>query len=71
VQGEESGKMSYHLAQIIKNAPIEIDINEMNKWNLGNPAVMALFVEIGFKTLRERVEKMARDYDKKRQLDLI
>jgi DNA polymerase-1 len=70
-QGEDSGKMSYHLAQIIKNTPIDIDIDDMRKWNLGKPEIITLFTEIGFKTLRERVEKMAKQEMKNSQLDLI
>lgn len=71
IQGEESAKLSFKLATIVRDVPIDIDINSADKWDLVSPAVIKLFDDFGFKTLKRRIEDLARKLEKERQGDLF
>ena len=71
VKGEESAKLSYKLATIVKDVPIEIDIDSADKWDLVSPAVLKLFNEYGFKTLRKRIEELGQRIEFEKQGSLF
>lgn len=70
-KGEKMGKISYDLAQIETNAPIEFDLANLDDWSLSRPQISEVFSNIGFKTLKVRVEKMAKEKSKENQLNLL
>jgi 5'-3' exonuclease len=55
--GKESGDISFDLAKIVTDVNFKFDISEMNKWDLGRVEVEKVFDEIGFRTLKSRVQK--------------
>ena len=55
-KGKKSADQSYMLATIVRDVPIEIDFEGMNKWNISGPKVLKLFEEFGFKTLTKRIK---------------
>ncbi|MBN1169068.1 hypothetical protein JXA63_04220 [Candidatus Woesebacteria bacterium] len=56
-EGKESGDVSYDLAKIITDVDFDFDIAKMGEWDLGKPEVEQVFDEIGFRTLKKRVQK--------------
>lgn len=55
--GKESGDISYYLAKIVTDVDFDFDIAKMDKWDLGRAEVEKVFDEIGFRTLKKRVQK--------------
>jgi DNA polymerase-1 len=66
-EGEVSGKMSKHLATIVRDVPVDFDYEKMDKWDIDSPKVLDLFSEYGFKTLTERVKKVGKELDDQKQ----
>jgi DNA polymerase I len=58
MKGKDSGEMSYKLATIDRNVPIEFNFDEMNKWRVDSDRVLGLFEEFGFRTLTRRVKEV-------------
>lgn len=61
VDGKESGDISYKLAKIVTDVPIEFDLSKMNKWKIDSNNVLGLFEEYGFKTLTKRVKEVGKN----------
>jgi DNA polymerase-1 len=57
--GVESAGMSKKLATIIKDAPITFHLADAKNWNIGNPATITYFRQLGFKTLTKRIEQIS------------
>ncbi len=70
-EGKESAYLSYKLATIVRDVPIEVDINESNKWDLVSENVLKLFEEYGFKTLTARIKKLGEQIEKEKQGSLF
>ena len=70
-KGEEKGRLSKKLATIVRDVPIKIDYEAMEKWKVNSPEVLALFAEFGFKTLTERVKTVGKEIDKEKQGELF
>lgn len=71
INGKESAHLSYKLATIVRDVPIEIDIESSDKWDLVSPAVIKLFDNFGFKTLKARIENLGKKIEKERQGSLF
>lgn len=71
LKGEESAKLSYKLATIVRDVPVEIDIESADKWNLVSDNVMKLFEEYGFKTLTARIKALAKKIENEKQGSLF
>ena len=59
------------LATIIRDVPVDINFEGMNKWNISGPKVLKLFEEFGFKTLTERIKKIGKQIEKEKQMTLL
>ncbi len=70
-KGKDSGFLSYKLATIITEVPIEIDFDQMSKWDLDSSEVLQLFSEFGFKTLTERIKRIGKKIDEEKQGNLF
>lgn len=70
-KGKESAEMSHKLATIVKDVPIEFNLEDCSKWKVDSQKVLDLFAEFGFKTLSERVKKVGRDLDQSKQMNLL
>ncbi len=72
VEGERLGQLSKKLATIVRDVPIEIDFDAMNKWKLDSREVIDLFVaEFGFKTLTERIKVVGKQMESEKQEKLF
>ncbi|HKB88088.1 MAG TPA: 5'-3' exonuclease H3TH domain-containing protein [Patescibacteria group bacterium] len=72
ISGKKSAEQSFMLATIVRDVPIEIDFNKMDKWDLGSSKVINLFEEeFGFKTLTVRIKKIGEDIEKEKQGNLF
>ena len=69
--GRQQSKLSKKLATIVKDVPLEIDIDKMSKWDIDSQKVLDLFNEFGFKTLTERVKKVGKELDMEKQMTLL
>lgn len=71
LNGKESAYLSYKLATIVRDVPIEINIESADKWDLISPAVIKLFSDYGFKTLRKRIEELGQRLEAEKQGSLF
>ncbi len=71
VKGEESAKLSYKLATIVRDMSIEIDVDSADKWDLISSQVLNLFQDFGFKTLTARIKKLGEQIEKEKQGSLF
>lgn len=69
--GREDSKLSKKLATIVKDVPLEVNIEDCGKWDVDSEKVMKLFAEFGFKTLTERVKRVGKQLDQENQMKLI
>ncbi len=67
VNGEESANLSFKLATIVRDVPIEFDIESAKNWDLISENVLKLFEEYGFKTLTARLKKLGEQIEKEKQ----
>jgi len=70
-EGKESAIISQRLAEIITDVPVELDIDNSNKWKLDSKNVLNLFSDFGFKTLTKRVKKVGEQIDQEKQGSLF
>lgn len=71
VKGKDDAKLSLRLATIVKDVPLDLDIEACSKWDVDSQAVLDLFSKFGFKTLTERVKKVGREIDQEKQASLF
>ncbi|QQG41770.1 MAG: hypothetical protein HYV90_00430 [Candidatus Woesebacteria bacterium] len=70
--GKKSADQSYFLATIDRNVPIDLDFEEMGKWNISGQKVIKLFgEEFGFKTLTKRVLDVGKKIEEDKQGSLF
>jgi DNA polymerase-1 len=66
-----SAELSYKLATIVRNVPIEVDFEKMDNWSVDSPNVLSLFKEFGFKTLTKRVKEVGKKIEQEKQGSLF
>ena len=71
INGKESAYLSYKLATIVRDVPIEFDIHDADKWDLVSSQVLSLFEDYGFKTLTARIKKLGEQIEKEKQGSLF
>ena len=71
VNGKESAYLSYKLATIVRDVPINIDIKNSDKWDLISDNVLKLFEEYGFKTLTTRIKALGKKIEDEKQGSLF
>ncbi len=69
--GEKAGRLSKKLATIVRDVPVPIDFDAMEKWKVDSQEVLKLFEKFGFKTLTERIKKVGREIDEEKQMTLL
>jgi DNA polymerase-1 len=55
-----SAFQSQKLAQIVKDVKIDFDLTKSAQWQVDSPQINKLFDEFGFRTLKQRVEKVGK-----------
>lgn len=72
IKGKESADLSYKLATIIRDVPLEFKIEEMDDWDLDSKEVIKLFEDVfGFKTLTSRIKKIGEKIEFEKQGSLF
>jgi DNA polymerase-1 len=66
-KGKKSADQSYLLATIVRDVPIDINFESMDKWNIAGPKVLKLFEEFGFKTLTKRIQDVGKKIEEEKQ----
>lgn len=54
--GKDEAMLSLKLATIVRNVPVEVNFEQMRKWQVDSEKVLKLFQDFGFKTLTNRVK---------------
>lgn len=60
IEGKESGEMSLHLAKIVTDMDIDVELDKAKNWQVDSGHVLDLFAEYGFKTLTKRVQEVGK-----------
>jgi DNA polymerase-1 len=71
VKGKDSGELSYELAKIRTDVPIEVDFSDLKKWQVDSPRVLSVFEEFGFKSLAKRVKDLGKTLVSENQKSLF
>ena len=71
VDGKEMGEMSYKLAKIDTDVPIQYDVNKAKDWGIERKEILETFSDIGFRSLSERVKKMRKIKEEQSQMSLV
>jgi len=69
--GTKQARLSKKLATIVRDVPLEINLEDSGKWDLDSQAALLLFNEYGFKTLTERIKKVGKEMDLEKQAVLF
>jgi DNA polymerase I len=70
-KGKNLADQSFMLATIVRDVPIDIDFEAMEKWSISGPNVLKLFEEFGFKTLTKRIQDVGRQIEEEKQMTLL
>lgn len=68
---KDDAKLFHRLATIIRDVPIKVNYEDMERWRIDSPDVINLFQEFGFKTLTERIKKVGKEIDGQKQASLF
>ncbi len=68
---KDDAKLFHRLATIVRDVPIKVDYQDMERWKIDSSDVINLFVEFGFKTLTERIKKVGKEIDGQKQTSLF
>lgn len=68
---KEDADLSYELAKIVRDVPVEFDEKDALTWRVNSKPVIDLFKEFGFRTLTKRVKKVGEEIDRKKQMNLL
>jgi DNA polymerase-1 len=71
IDEKDDAKLFLHLATIVRDVPIKINFEEMEKWKVNSPEVLKLFEEFGFKTLSDRIKKVGKNIEEENQGSLF
>ena len=71
IKGRGDAKMSLKLATIKDNVKVKFSLDDCGRWDIDSPQALKLFKEFGFKTLTQRIKKVGKEMDEKRQIKLL
>jgi DNA polymerase-1 len=71
VAKKDDAKLFHRLATIVRDVPIKVDFEDMEKWKIDTPEVLKLFENFGFKTLTDRIKKIGKEIDGQKQMTLL
>lgn len=69
--GKDSSDLSYKLATIVKDVPINFKIDDSKDWDLISDKVLNLFQNYGFKTLTARIKALGKKIEDEKQGNLF
>jgi len=62
LKGRKEGELSYQLAKIKRDVPLEIDFEKLKRWQIDGSQALETLTHFGFKSLVKRVEKLGRSF---------
>jgi len=68
---KDDAKLFHRLATIVRDVPIDINFEDMEKWKIDSSDVLDLFQKFGFRTLTERIKKVGKEIDSQKQASLF
>lgn len=69
---KDNATLSFKLATIVCDVPLEFDFKQMEMWQLDSPEVLKLFIEeFGFKTLTARIKSIGQKLEEEKQGSLF
>ena len=71
LNGKESAYLSYKLATIVRDVPVEFNIEDSKDWDLISENVLKLFENYGFKTLTARIKAFGKRIEDEKQGSLF
>ena len=71
LNGKESAYLSYKLATIVRDVPVEFNIEDSKDWDLISENVLKLFENYGFKTLTARIKALGKRIEDEKQGSLF
>jgi len=71
MEGEKSARMSYTLAQIVKDVKIDFSLKKAADWSLDNKKTEEMFAELSFRTLAKRAKKLSSKMEENMQESLF
>jgi len=71
IKGKESGELSFRLAKIRTDVPLEVDFGDLKKWQVDSQKVLGVFEEFGFKSLAKRVKELGKTMVTENQMQLF
>ena len=60
---KDMADMSYDLATIVTDVPVDVDLKKMGDWDLGSIEAVKLFMSYGFRTLLNRITNGKNDQE--------
>ncbi len=57
---KKDSELSYKLAKIEKKVPLDVNFDDLKKWQIDRPSVFETFERIGFKTLAKRAKELGK-----------
>lgn len=70
-KGREGAELSYKLATIVTDVPVEFDFKTMENWKVDSQDVLNLFDEFGFNTLTKRIQDVGKKIEEDKQMTLL
>jgi DNA polymerase I len=71
MKGKDLGEVSYKLATIVRDVPIEFNFDEMKNWKVDSDKVFGLFEEYGFRSLTRRAKEVGEKIVSENQMKLL
>jgi DNA polymerase-1 len=71
IKGRESGELSFRLAKIRTDVPLEVSFDDLKKWQVDSQKVFDVFEEFGFKSLAKRVKELGKTMVTENQMQLF
>ena len=77
INGEDSAYLSYKLATIVKDVPVDFNkvngsaLDDADNWELASNELLSLFENYGFKTLTARIKKLSEKIEAEKQGNLF
>lgn len=70
-EGKESANLSYKLATIVRDVPVDFKVEDAKDWDLISEDVLELFESYGFKTLTVRIKALGKKIEDEKQGSLF
>lgn len=71
INGKESAYLSYKLATIVRDVPVDFKVDDSKDWDLISEKVLKLFSDYGFKTLTARIKALGKKIEDEKQGSLF